>query len=153
MSTSPRGQRAGAAEASTPSRKGRLIGQKSGATASEVDSHPFSPFGKHSVVRGLLLEVGGVLHRDEDGSLSGVLVNELRRGLSAFLSGARASDGKPKGARGSSGGSSSRRAGSADGASSLTEKDVRDKYEKRMRLQSEDRARIRRMLERTSDGN
>ncbi len=154
MSTKSRGKRAGAAEASQPTPKERRISNPSGSEASKADSPPFSPFGKHSVVRALLLAVGGVLSRDEDGSLSGVSVNELRRALSTFLSQSRASDGRPKPRKGSSEGSTSK-ADRSEGSkvSSLTEKEVLAKYEKRMKLQSEDRARIRRLLEWNQNGD
>ncbi len=52
-------------------------------------SAPFSPVGRHGALRGLLLSVGNVLARDESGSLSRVSLNELKKGLSDFLSASR----------------------------------------------------------------
>ncbi len=46
---------------------------------------PFSPLGRHGALRALLLEVGNVLSRDVDGSLSRVSLSALRLELSTFV--------------------------------------------------------------------
>ncbi len=50
---------------------------------------PMSPVGRHGVLRGLLLSVGNVLARDDNGSLSKVSLSILRKGLSDFLAASR----------------------------------------------------------------
>ncbi len=102
---------------------------------------PFSPFGRHAVLKGLLLRVGGELARDEEGSLSRVSLGALRSALSDFL--------REAGATGanryvSSGGSTSRRSGSRGTASGLTKED-REKLRKKAARREWDRKTIERL--------
>ncbi len=101
----------GAAEASQPSPKGKRIGQRFEKGKSGQEQPPaFSPWGRHSVLRGLLLRVGDALKADEDGSLSKVSLQGLRSALSDFLQETRDVPGRASSA-GTTSGRSSRAAG------------------------------------------
>ncbi len=149
MSQSDRGLTRGVAERSRPSSSKRTV--RAPKEVLSQDQAPFSPFGRHARVRGLLLEVGGVFARDADESLSEVSIRALRSALQTFLSESRASDSPGTRGKGSLEGSTSRRGRSREGVSSPTE--LAEVRRKRLLTQEKDRAIIKRLVGGHVDGD
>ncbi len=134
---SDRETKTGAAESSRPRRNARVSDAQRKARSSEARSFPFSPQGRHGALRGLLLQVGDVLGRDKDASLSAVSLQGLRKALSDFLGESR--NVKLASRAESYGGSTSNRSGSGATRSSLTKED-REKLNNKLQRNAEDRA-------------